>query len=96
MPANKKYLMKSGWAKASKVIAAILGSFVASMGLHLALTYWLHRPTVLITSTYSVFVVWMLLMLWVYAAKTATRSWMILGSILALSAILVVLGKAMV
>jgi hypothetical protein len=95
MPANKKYLMKSGWAKASKVIAAILGSFVASMGLHLALTYWLYRPTVLITSTYSVFVVWLLLMLWVYAAKTAKRSWMILGSILALSAILTVLGKSL-
>jgi len=96
MPANKKYLIKSGWAKASKVIAAILGGFVASMGLHLALTFWVDRPTVLITSTYSVFVVWILLMLWVYAAKTATRSWLILGSILALSAILVVLGKALV
>ncbi|WP_019039290.1 hypothetical protein [Psychroflexus tropicus] len=33
MPANKKYLIKSGWAKASKVIDAILGSFVASMAL---------------------------------------------------------------
>jgi hypothetical protein len=96
MPANKKYLIKSSWAKGSKVIAAILGSFVASMSLHLALTYWLPRPTVLITSTFSVFVIWILLMLWVYAAETAIKSWLILGSILVLSAILVILGKSMV
>ena len=93
MPANKKYLLKSGWARASKVLAAILGSLAASLALHMALALWVGFDYVLPTSTFSVFIVWTGLMLLVYRIEKPWKSWAVLLIILLICVTGIVLGK---
>lgn len=93
MPANKKYLLKSGWARASKVLAAIPGSLAASLALHLALALWVGFDYVVPTSTFSVFIVWTGLMLLVYRIEKPWKSWAVLFIILLICVIGIVLGK---
>lgn len=82
MPANKKYLLKTGWARASKVLAALLGSLAASLALHIALALWVGFDYVLPTSTFSVFIVWTGFMLLVYRIEKPWKSWAVLLIIL--------------
>lgn len=93
MPANKKHLLKSGWARASKVLAAILGSLAASLALHMALALWVGFDYVLPTSTFSVFIVWTGLMLLVYRIEKPWKSWAVLLIILLICVTGIVLGK---
>ena len=93
MPANKKYLLKNGWARASKVLAAILGSLAASLALHIALALWVGFDYVLPTSTFSVFILWTGFMLLVYRIEKPWKSWVVLLIILLVCAIGIVLGK---
>lgn len=93
MPANKKYLLKTGWARASKVLAAILGSFVASLALHIALALCVGFDYVLPTSTFSVFILWTGFMLLVYRIEKPWKSWAVLLIILLVCAIGIVLKK---
>lgn len=93
MPANKKYLLKSGWARASKVLAAILGSLAACLALHMALALWVGFDYVLPTSTFSVFIVWTGLMLLVYRIEKPWKSWAVLLIILLICVTGIVLGK---
>lgn len=93
MPANKKYLLKSGWAKASKVLAAIPGCLAASLALHMALALWLGFDYVIPTSTFSVFIVWTGLMLLVYRIEKPWKSWAMLLIILLICVIGIVLRK---
>lgn len=82
MPANKKHLLKTGWAKASKVLAAILGSLATSLALHIALALWVGFDYVVPTSTFSVFIVWTGFMLLVYRIEKPWKSWAVLLIIL--------------
>ena len=93
MPANKKYLLKTGWAKASKVLAAILGSLAASLTLHIALALWLGFDYVIPTSAFSIFIVWTGFMLLVYRIEKPWKSWTVLFIILLICIIGIVLGK---
>ncbi|WP_157757663.1 hypothetical protein [Pseudalgibacter alginicilyticus] len=92
MPANKKYLMQSGWAQTSKVVASILGSLLASFGFHLALASYIWQTAIVATSVYSVFVLWGFLIIVVYWVKKPWVAWAILLSIIILSALAIYLS----
>tara|TARA_B100000809_G_scaffold266537_1_gene329744 strand:- start:6346 stop:6633 length:288 start_codon:yes stop_codon:yes gene_type:complete len=93
MPANKKYLIQSGWVKTSKFLAAFLGSLLTIMMVHIALSYVLDQRTVLITSLYTTIIIWPLLMLVVYWIKKAWMSWVLFSSLIVLSSVVIYILK---
>ena len=90
MPANKKYLLKTKWSRASKLLAAIPGSLAASLALHIALALWLGFDYVIPTSTFSIFIVWTGLMLLVYRIEKPWKSWAVLFIILLICVVIMV------
>ncbi len=75
MPANPKYLTKSPWQRFAKISAAILGGYMVSVALHLVLASWFDRINVVISSTYSSFILWAVLMVLAFLAKNGWRIW---------------------
>lgn len=89
MPANAKYL-SSGWARFSKIMAAIFGAYFATMFIHMAIAKNAPNDTpVLLTSTYSTFLVWCGFMVMVFLIKRAWVSWALLLLIILLSSLLI-------
>lgn len=89
MPAKAKYL-SSGWTRFSKIVAAILGGYTAAVLMHLAVAGNVSNETpVLLTSTYSVFLVWCGFMIMIYLVKKAWVAWVILLSVILLSGLLI-------
>ena len=93
MPANKKYLLQSRLGRTSKILGALLGSMVASISLHLALALWVGFTYVIPTSIFSIFIVWVGFMLLVYWIKKPWKSWVLLLTVILVSAAGIVLGK---
>jgi len=75
MPANPKYLNPSFWPRFAKITAAIIGSYFVSISFHLALASWFNRPNVIITTAYSGFIVWVVLMVVTFLAKSGLKIW---------------------
>ena len=75
MPANPKYLTPSAWQRFAKITAALLGGYLVSTLCHTALASWLDRPKVIITSSFSAFMLWIVLMLWAFLSKNGWRIW---------------------
>ncbi len=89
MPAKAKYL-SSGWTRFSKVMAAIFGAYFATILAHLAIASKVPNDTpVLLTSTYSAFLVWCGLMVMIYMIEKAWISWAILLTVILLSLVLI-------
>lgn len=75
MPANKKHLLKSGWAKASKVIAAILGGLVVSLAFHTVVALIWSADYVVLSIWFSFPLVWVSMIAIVYWIKNAWKAW---------------------
>ncbi|KLT70769.1 MULTISPECIES: hypothetical protein [Flavobacterium] len=75
MPANPKYLTQSKWQRFLKITAAILGGYFVSVSFHLALASWLDRTNVVITMAFSGFILWVVLMILAFLAKSAWKIW---------------------
>ena len=91
MPAKAKYI-SSGWVQFSKVMAVIFGAYAATMSIHLALASLVKDDTpVLLTSTYSGFLMWVGFMIMVYLIKRAWVSWAILLSITLVGCLIILL-----
>lgn len=82
MPANKKHLLQSNWAKASKIIASILGAFIASASLHLALALWLNKEMVSAISIVTIYLLWALFIILIYWLK---KQWMVWGILMGIT-----------
>ena len=93
MPANKKYLAKSPWTKFSKLLAAILGGFLVSIGIHFTLALWVDMRTVIVTSIFSIFILWTILMLAVYWIKSPLKVWAIILLTLIICSAAIYFGK---
>ncbi|MEM8967047.1 MAG: hypothetical protein AAGE93_11565 [Bacteroidota bacterium] len=79
MPAKAKYL-SSGWTRFSKVTAAILGSYVVTMLIHIAIAKTAVNDTpVLLTSAYSAFLLWVGFMVLTFFIKKAWYVWAVYG-----------------
>ncbi|MEM8969701.1 MAG: hypothetical protein AAGE93_25000 [Bacteroidota bacterium] len=81
MPANKKYLLTSGWAKASKVTAAILGGLILTSILHILPALLWDAELVILCVWFTFPSIWVLVMLFVYWIKSPQRVWGVISSI---------------
>lgn len=85
MPANTKYLTQSKWQRFAKFTAGFIGGYLVAASLHLALAAWCNLINVMITSTFSMFIIWAALMVAAYMGKNGWKTW---GLYLLLSAVL--------
>ncbi len=76
MPANKKYLTTSLWAKFGKISAAIIGGFLASTAIHLAFATQLDPIAVWGTAIFTTFLVWTGIILFIYWIRAAWKAWL--------------------
>jgi len=89
MPANKKYLSSSG-KRFSKVTAAILGGYIATMLLHIAIAKNLINDTpLLMTTAYSGFLIWIVFMLFAFLIDKAWHVWLLYTSLSCISLALI-------
>ncbi|WP_192348550.1 hypothetical protein [Algoriphagus sp. Y33] len=93
MPANKKYLTQSPWIKLGKLSAAVVGGLLASVGFHMALAIWIDRALVLTAAVYSVFIIWVGLMLVSYWVPRVWQAWGLMVLIVLISALAIYLGR---
>jgi hypothetical protein len=77
MPANAKYLTTSPWQRFAKISAAIVGGYGVTMSLHVALAAWSNHVNVLITTTFSGFILWTVVMILAFLSKNGWRVWLI-------------------
>ncbi len=75
MPANNKYLTPSPWQRFAKITAAILGGLMVAVLFHMALASWVDHVAVIMTSTYTAFILWALLMVLAFLGKNGWRTW---------------------
>ena len=75
MPANKKYLTTSPWQRFAKISAAILGGLIVAVMFHMALASWFNHVVVIITSTFSAFILWAVLMVLAFLGKNGWKIW---------------------
>ena len=75
MPANPKYLTQSKWQRFAKITAAILGGYFVSVTFHLALASWFNRANILMTMAFSGFILWVVLMVVAFLAKSGWKIW---------------------
>lgn len=75
MPANKKYLTPSASQRFAKVSAAILGGLIVAVMFHMALATWFNHIAVIITSTFSAFILWAILMVLAFLGKNGWKIW---------------------
>lgn len=93
MPANQKYLTHSGWHRFAKLSSGILGGYLIAALCHMVLALWLPgHKTVLITSAYSIFIVWGLFMILPFLSKSGWKVWLIYLVIILLLGIAVYYG----
>lgn len=95
MPANPKYLTKSNWQRFATITAAILGGYILTMAFHVALGSWFNRANMIITGSYSTFILWAILMIAAFLAKNGWKIWGIYLLATLLLFILIYFGKLM-
>ena len=93
MPANPKHLTKSGWTRFSKITAGILGGFGVSLAIHMALATWFDRVTVLMTMTFTGYILWAVLLMLAFLSKHAWKVWAIYLLLVSVCAGAIYLGK---
>ncbi|ATL46421.1 hypothetical protein COR50_04100 [Chitinophaga caeni] len=74
MPANKKYLSSPG-QRVLKVTAALFGGYLVSLSFHQLLMTFLDKKTVVITSFFSMYILWAILMILAFLAKNGWKIW---------------------
>ncbi|WP_020533172.1 hypothetical protein [Flexithrix dorotheae] len=75
MPANKKYLTKSFSQRFAKISAGLLGGYLVTISLHLALAFWSHHANVIFTLRFGGFIVWVTLLIVAFLAKNGWKVW---------------------
>lgn len=75
MPANKKYLTHSPTQRFAKITAAIGGGLMVAVLFHMALASWFNHVAVIITSTFSAFILWAVLMVLAFLSKNGWKIW---------------------
>ena len=92
MPANPKYL-SSNWQRFAKITAGFLGGYFVTISFHLAISFIFNHVNVIITSSFSGFILWSVLMIIAFLAKNGWKIWGIYLLITVLFSIVVYLGK---
>ncbi|THV60112.1 hypothetical protein EZV76_06000 [Flagellimonas alvinocaridis] len=92
MPANKKYLTSSPTQRFAKITAAILGGLMVAVLFHMALASWFNHVAVIITSTFSAFILWAVLMVLAFLGKNGWKIWGIYLTVSLLFGMLIYFG----
>ena len=92
MPANPKYL-SSNWQRFAKITAGFLGGYFVTISFHLAISFIFNHVNVMITSTYSGFILWAVLMILAFLAKNGWKIWIIYLLLTLLFSIIIYVGK---
>tara|TARA_R110000868_G_scaffold106443_2_gene291921 strand:+ start:12248 stop:12547 length:300 start_codon:yes stop_codon:yes gene_type:complete len=92
MPANKKYL-SSNWQRFAKITAGIIGGYLVTISFHLALAYLFDHVTIIITSTFTGFILWVILMIVAFLAKNGWKIWGIYLLIVTAFSIFILVSK---
>ncbi|NQX83015.1 MAG: hypothetical protein HRT66_13625 [Flavobacteriaceae bacterium] len=78
MPANPKYLTYNPWQRFAKISAGLVGGYLVAASTHLALAAWSpYRQETLITSIYSMFLMWVLMFLIAFVSGNGWKVWII-------------------
>ena len=93
MPANKKHLTQSLHQRVAKISVAILGSYLVTISLHLALVLWLDKAIVMITAAFGGFIIWASLMVVAFLGSNGWKTWGIYLLLTALFMGVVYVGK---
>ena len=76
MPANPKYLTTSPWQQFAKISAGVIGGYIVTALLHMCLALWIpYSKEVLITSIYTHFIIWCVLLIVPYLFKNGWKDW---------------------
>ncbi|MDY0779982.1 hypothetical protein [Tenacibaculum sp. IB213877] len=92
MPANKKYL-SSNWQRFSKITAGFIGGYLVTISLHLALAFLFNHTSVMITSTFTGFILWSVLMILAFLSKNGWKIWGVYILLTLLFSVAIYLGK---
>jgi hypothetical protein len=93
MPANPKHLTVSPWQRAGKISAGILGGYCVTAAVHLAFASWVNHVNVLITSTFTGFILWAVLMVLAFLAKSGWRVWLLYILLILIFLVIAWMGK---
>lgn len=75
MPANKKYLTTSPLQRTLKITAALIGGYMVSVAFHQFLMLFLPKKDMHITMHFSVYIMWAVLMILAFLAKSGWKIW---------------------
>ncbi|WP_299118855.1 hypothetical protein [uncultured Tenacibaculum sp.] len=76
MPANPKHLTSSPWQQFAKISSGILGGYIVTALFHMCLALWLpNSREVLITSIYTHFIIWCVLLIVPFLFKNGWKAW---------------------
>ncbi len=77
MPANKKYLTASPIKRVAKITAGFVGGYIVTETFHMILMTFLNVPNVIMTLRFFGFILWAVLMIIAFLAKSALKIWAI-------------------
>jgi len=76
MPANKKYLNKSPLQKILKLSAGFIGGYAVMITFHYLLGYIFEPKNVIITAAFTGYILWAVLLLMAFLAKSGWKIWL--------------------
>lgn len=76
MPANKKYLTKSPLQKILKISAGFIGGYCVMITFHYLLGYIFEPKNVIITAAFTGYILWAVLLLLAFLAKSGWKIWL--------------------
>lgn len=94
MPANPKYLTTNKWQRFAKISAGILGGYLVSLAIHLALAQWFpNHENVLITFEFSLFLLWIVLLILPFLFNNGWKIWGIYLSVILFCFVTIYFGR---
>lgn len=76
MPANKKYLTKSPLQRILKISAGFIGGYCVMITFHYLLGYIFEPKNVIITAAFTGYILWAVLLLLAFLAKSGWKIWL--------------------
>lgn len=92
MPANQKYL-STPTQRFAKITAGLLGGYMVTMSLHLALAYWINHVNVIMTLRFGGFILWAGLLIVAFLVKNGWKIWGIYLLITLFFSVFIYIGK---
>jgi ABC-type Na+ efflux pump permease subunit len=93
MPVNFKYLTTSKWQRFAKITAAIIGGYIVTISVHMAIATWINIKNTVMTMAFSGIILWASLMIIAFIPKNGWKTWGTYLLVIALFSIITYLGK---